>query len=291
MTAPGIYPDVSEAEYHAEKESDRPLLSASLCKILHNESPLHTWCASPRLNPNYVSEEKEIFDIGTVAHALMLQGLEIAHICDYPDWRTAASRVCRESARAAGKVPILTKHWERVSLMVSAGEIQIAAHKEASDAFTDGTAESVLLWIDAATDGTPVHCKARLDWLKNDHLRIFDYKSTGTSVNPETISRFAISQNWDIQSCFYRRGVKKLFNLDADFFFVAQEDREPYALTIAGMPPPFLWSGDIKVQRAIDTWAACLESGNWPAYSDRIIYPDLPAWEEARMIEMELRTS
>lgn len=285
---PGIH-DISEADYHSDI-GEQPSLSSSIVKILATQSPLHAWTEHSRLNPHFVREEKEIFDLGTVAHALMLQGVDHACVLDYPDWRKPEARVARDEARAAGRTPILTKHWARVKEMVAAGRLQIAAHREASDAFTDGFAEQTLAWTDTATDGTVVRCKGRLDWLKTNRRRIFDYKATGTSVNPETIARFAIAQGWDIQAFFYLRGLKVITGIDAEFFFVAQEDYPPYAMTIAGMGPDFLWSGQQKVQDAIDTWAQCMTSGKWPGYSDRIIYPSLPSFEETRITEKQLRS-
>ena len=278
---------LSESNYHADTVADVPSLSSSIAKILCAESPLHAWTAHPRLNPNFVREEKEIFDLGGVAHALMLEGEDHACVLDYADWRSKDARQARDDARAMGRTPILTKHWNRVQAMIKAGKDQIAAHREAKDAFLEGNGlpEETLVW----TDDHGVVCRARPDWIKNGKKRIFDYKGTGTSVNPESLGRFAVSQGWDIQSAFYLRGIQKLFGIDAEFFFVAQEDYPPYALTVAGMPPPFRWIGDKKVQMAIDLWAQCLESGKWPAYSDRIIYPDLPAFVEAAFLEKELK--
>lgn len=269
----------------AIERSDGRALSASLAKTLCADSPLHAWTNS-RLNPDYVSEEKEIFDLGTVAHALMLEGLNAATVLDFPDWKTKAAREARDAARAQRQTPILTKHWDRVQLMVAAGKAQLAAHKQASEVFTDaGKPEMTLAWV----DDHDVPCRARLDWLRNDLRRIADYKSTGTSANPETVARTAVSQGYDIQSAFYLRGLKKITGKDADFVFVVQEDFVPYALSVVGMGPDFLWAGERKVQHAIDTWAECLETGRWAGYTNQIVYPVLPVWEETRITEQELR--
>ena len=54
---PGIY-GMSEDCYHADP-ADAPSLSASIAKILIAETPLHAWTAHPKLNPNFVREEKD----------------------------------------------------------------------------------------------------------------------------------------------------------------------------------------------------------------------------------------
>lgn len=283
---------VTEEQYQQDP-CPVPSLTASLAKILISESPLHCWTASPRLNPNYVREEKEIFDLGTIAHALMLQGVNAGLVFDVDDWRTAAAREARTAARAEGRIPILRKHWARVQEMVQAGKLQLASHREAADLFTDaGKAEQTITWV----DDHQVVCRSRLDWLRNDFRRIGDYKSTGMSVNPEQLARIAVSAGWDLQSAFYLRGLSKidpqdpLQNKNREFLFAAQEDHPPYVLTVVGMGPDFLWAGQSKVQRAIDLWAKCIESGKWPAYPDRIIYPVLPAWEEQRIEQADLRS-
>lgn len=296
---PGIFQQTDE-QYH--EGGDAPCLSSSICKILCSSSPLHAWTAHSRLNPNFVRKEKEIFDLGTVAHALMLQGIESGHIIQttkkegkgknrvdtgvpVTDYKTKEAKEERDAARAAGKSPILSYQWETVKAMVEAGRQQLANHKEASDAFTDGTAETTLLWFD---EEFGVWCKARLDWLKSDRRRIFDYKSTGTSVNPETIANYAISQGWDIQGAFYLRGLRQITGHEADFIFIAQEYFEPYALAAVGLGPDFLWNGNSKVERALGVWAECLQTNSWPGYTQRIVYPVLPAWEEERSVRKEL---
>lgn len=268
----------------SKDQAERPALSASIAKILIADTPLHAWTAHRLLNPDFEREEKEAFDLGTVAHAVMLEGESAAVIIDAKDWRTDAAKEARAEAYLLGKTPILRKHWTRVQDMVAAGKRQIAAHKEASDAFTDGEAEFAIDWL----DDHGVRCKGRIDWIRSHKKRIFDYKTTGASANPEMISRMAVSQGWDIQSVFYLRGIQKLYGVDAQFFFVVQEDFEPFALSVVGMGPDFLWAGQDKVQRAIDTWAECLTSGIWPAYPDRIVYPTLPKWEESKIEERQL---
>lgn len=279
MIAPGVY-SLSEEEYHNDP-CGLPSLSSSIAKILVAETPLHAWNAHPKLNIDFQREEKEIFDRGTVAHALLLQGLEVGVVLDYPDWKTKNAQQERIALRQSGKVPILQKHWDVVQQMVARAKQQIAAHKEASDAFTNGRPEQTLIW----EDDHGVICRARLDWLHDSHLIIDDYKSTGRDVNPANIG--GKLDNWEIQEAFYRRGIKKLFGVDAQFRFIAQENTEPYALSVIAFGPDIQWMGDVRVQRAIDLWAHCLEAGKWPGYPDRICYPTLPKWAEEEEVRRQ----
>ena len=62
---------------------------------------------------------------------------------------------------------------------------QLAQHKEASNAFTEGKPEQTIIW----REDNGIWCRARLDWLHDSHLIIDDYKSTGRSVAPDTSGR------------------------------------------------------------------------------------------------------
>lgn len=287
---PGIYPNIPEDIYHADALCDVPTLSSSMCKILVKGSPLHAWYAHPRLNRELQREEKEVFDLGTIAHALMLQGLSVAVVLKYDDWKTKAARLDRDFVRSVGKIPILEKDWARCLAMVTAGKKQLAAHKEAADAFTKGKPEQTMIW----QDDHGVMCRARVDWLHDSLVTIDDYKSTGRSANPDGIERVMHTMGYDIQSQFYLRGLAKLdpsglSNLQRQFRFIAQENVEPYALCVLGIHPTFEWSGQQQVQKAIDLWAKCLKSGKWPGYPDRICFPELPKWAEDRMVNAELQ--
>lgn len=290
---PGIY-DISEVDYQGDRIGDVPSLSASIAKILCTATPLHAWTAHPRLNPNFQREDKELFDLGTVAHALMLQGIQSAVVITeaadakgvvkpIDDWKLKDAKRQRDEVRAAGKIPVLSKHWDRIQAMVTAGKAQLAAHKEARNAFSDGKPEQTLVWV----DDHGVQCRARLDWLKDSRKGFSDYKSTGMTANPEAISRSLFGASWDVQEAFYRRGLKKL-GYEAEGVFVCQEDSPPYALSAIGFNPLIMRVADGKVQMAIDLWAKCLKENNWPGYPDRTCYPEMPKWMEERAMEKEL---
>lgn len=291
ISEPGIY-DLTEEEYHSDP-CPEPSLSASIAKKIVGQSPAHARHAHPRLNPAFAREEKEIFDRGTVAHALLLQGIERAEIIaeavdakgvrrDIDDWKLADAKRQRDEARAAGKIPILEKHWATVQQMIERCREQIAQHKEASDAFTEGKPEQTIIW----REDNGVWCRAKLDWLHDSRLKIDDYKSTGRDVDPESIGRNAVD-NLEIQEAFYRRGIKALTGNDPAFRFVCQENVEPYAVSVIGFGPDFQWMGDAKVEYAIRIFGKCLKSGRWPGYPDRICYPMLPKWAEEAWERME----
>ena len=281
---PGVY-EISANEYHSDPVVV-PSLSSSLARALIANSPLHCWFESPRLNPNFQREEEEKFDLGTAAHALLLEGESGVQVIDAPDWRTKAAREARDAARAAGKLPLLAARWADVLAMVKSAREQLDAHTEADDMFTEGKAEQTLIWQEDTRDGA-IYCRARPDFLHDDHLLIDDYKTTGASANPEAWTRGLFNSGFDIQTAFYLRGVRAIFGTQATFRFAIQENYPPYALSIISLAPDALVIAEKKVLYAIEQWAKCLRANHWPGYPARICYAGLPPWEEAAWLEKE----
>jgi len=275
--------EVLAANYHADVLGyDSPSLSSSIVHILTESTPKHAWTAHPRLNPWYEPLEDDKFDVGTAAHALMLQGEEIVSVVEAKDWRTNEAKDKRDLARKEGKVPLLAHQWENVQAMARLARTQFDQHEADPPLFTDGKPERTLVWEE---DG--VLCRARLDWLRDDHRAIDDLK-TCRSANPEAWTRrtmFAIGA--DTQASFYRRGVRAVTGADAEFRFVIVEKVPPYAFSVISPGPAVLALADEKVDRAISTWRRCLAEDSWPGYPTQVCHAELPAWVESQWLERE----
>ena len=282
----GIYTLAADA-YHADP-CDTPSLSASIARILCVDTPIHAWTQHPRLNPDYQPEEAEKFDIGTAAHALLLQGDEIAEVLEFTDWRTNAAKDARDEARANGRLPLLAKNWQQVRRMVEAARIQLQGVDANPVPFTGGQPEQTLVWTDQGA-----HCRARLDWLRDDRAAIDDYKTTSRpgGANPEAWSRSLFNMGYDVQAAFYLRGVHQLTGAEPDWRWVVQETAPPYALSVVSLTPAARELADAKVEYALKTWRDCLAANVWPGYPTQVCYAELPGWEEARWLEKEERES
>jgi hypothetical protein len=277
----GIY-TIPAAQYHADP-CPAPSLSSSIAKMLCLSSPLHAWYAHPRLSPAPIEDDCEAFDLGTAAHALLLEQRDQVVIIDAADWRTKDAKVQRDQARAAGAIPLLKKRWVDVQAMVTAARVQLDAHTDGGAAmFLNGQPEQTLIWKEG-----DVWCRARLDWLRPG--AIDDYKSTSASANPETWSRSMFGMGADIQACWYLRGLKALTGIDATFRFCVQEVRPPYALAVVGLGPDALVLGEKKLLYAIETWRGCRATSDWPGYPRRTCWASLPMAHEAWWLEFESR--
>lgn len=279
---PGIH-TIDAKQYHGDP-SEKPSLTASIADKLVNQTPLHAWHAHPRLNPDFKREEKSTFDIGTIAHSLILEGdVTKVHVIDATDWRKKAVQEERDEARARGKVPILAPDWDRVLDMVGAVKLQLGRREDEIPLFTDGKPEQTLVWEERG-----ITCRARLDWLRDDHLAIDDLKTTGRSANPLEWNRNTL---WgigaDLQVAFYLRGLEKLTGTKAQWRYVICETAAPYAISVLSPAPSMLELGAQKVERAIELWRECLAKDQWPGYPTPIYYAEPPPYIELQWMERD----
>jgi hypothetical protein len=285
---PGIYAIPVES-YHADEIAaggdslETPTLSASIANILINKSPAHAAAAHPRLNPDLERVESDKFDIGTAAHRLLLEGDNAIDVVDAADWRTAAAKEARATARGAGRIALLPKQAEAVVATTAAARVQLSGHSAQPPLFTDGKPEQTLVWEDAHG----VICRARLDWLRDDYAAVDDLKTTSASADPEKWTRTMYGMGGDVQVAFYMRGVERLTGIKPVFRFVVVETYPPYALSVVDLAPSALALADDKVQRAIDLWATCLENDFWPAYPTSVASIEVPTYEELNWLARE----
>ncbi len=273
---------IPAATYHADP-CPEPSLSSSIAKMLCLSSPLHAWYEHPRLSPAPIEDDCEAFDIGTAAHALLLEQRDQVVIIDAADWRTKDAKALRDQARAAGAIPLLKKKYADVQAMAIAARAQLAAQTDGgAEMFANGAPEQTLIWKEG-----DVWCRARVDWLRAG--AIDDYKSTSAAANPETWSRTLFSSGFDIQCAWYLRGLKAITGVDAVFRFAVQETYPPYALSVIGLGPDALLLAEKKCLYALEVWRASLAANKWDGYPRRTCWASLPMAHEAWWLEKEMR--
>lgn len=277
---PGIH-TIPSAIYHADPCAE-PSLSNTIAKILIGRSALHAWHAHPRLGNGRVedAEEEAKFNYGSACHDVLLEGGEALLVIspqDYPSkpkkageqgsipkgWTNDAIRAARDSAKAAGRIPVLPPQANRISAMVEVAKRFIDG-SEIAEYWTDAKSEVSAIWEE---DGIWLRC--RFDRLHNGHRFIGDYKST-KDAEPEAFSRHISRMGYHFQDAFYRRAVRALGYPDPRFAFLAQEITAPYACSLHDCSPALQEIADAQVERAVSLWRACMRTGKWPGYGGRI---------------------
>lgn len=284
ITAPGLYQIPADA-YHADP-CPEPSASASILTTLYARTPAHAYTDHPRLNPNWKPDDDAKFDRGSAAHDLLLRGLDAMHEVDARDWRTKEAKQQRDEARAAGLIPLLSKDVADVRAMVEAARVQIAAIPEAAS-FLSADARSELVAI-GQRDG--LWRRAMIDRIDPEG-GIFDYKTTSGSAKAHIWARnYLFGGDHDIQPVWHAACATDATGEPPPFFrFLVQEVRAPYCLSLVEITPWGLAKADEKVEIAWRQWSACMRSGVWTGYPNRVCWVDPPGYTETDIAAHEDR--
>lgn len=280
IIAPGLHEGIPNATYHRGLRSDPKPLSSSMAKTLVTKSPAEfKWEAEHRV-------EKDVFDIGTAVHELILEGeFKTVTVLDFPDYKTKAAQDAKKATYAAGLTPMLERDLVDVRAMAKA----VKDSKLASSVFTDGKPEVSALVQDPKSG---IWLQARFDWLTlGKRPRIADLKTSVKGANPRSFNREIAERHYHLSMAFYRRVLMLLGYDDPQLMFVVVGKTAPHLTSVHDISVSDRIVGDLLVDKAIATYAACLATDSWPGYDNAIHVTDLPAWagfEAAEITGMEM---
>lgn len=281
--APGIHFDIPEADYHGDRLMASPTLSRSEAVMLLDESPLHLWCAHPRLGAKTFTPPTKKLDFGTAAHSMVLgSGPEIV-VVDADNWATKAAKEARDAIRASGNTPILAHDKERADALHKAFFMRLGEFG-LREKFEAGKSEVTIITNETAG----VFCRVRLDRLFIDEVAgkaiIFDPKFC-ESANPSGLSRQVINMGYVVQEAYYTQALQTArpdLSGRIKFIYLFIEDHFPFAMTPVELNGEFKCIGISKVCRALDAWKKCLAEGRWPGYTKELLTIEPPAWALAQ---------
>jgi hypothetical protein len=276
VSGPGIYSSIEAADYHADP-CPEPSLSKSIAWIMTEQSAAHARLAHPRLNPQHEEENRQSFDLGTAAHAMLLESEQSFVIIGADNFRTKAAQEARDAAYAEGKTPLLESQHEELQTMVAAARQQLPP-----GVFEGGRSEETLVWREG-----DAWCRARLDYTPDADGVFWDYKTTSGSAEPRAFQNTFYRMGYHLQARFYLRGIEKLYGRQAEFRFVVQELKPPYAVSPPlGLDAEAEALGDLLAERAIRYWQWCTANNRWPGYAKETHWLELPGWLAYQLAEM-----
>jgi hypothetical protein len=246
--APGMHLGLDEQVYHRDPDS----LSVSGAKTLLRCPALFKWQQEHPVH-------KDVFDVGSAAHALVLGVGAPLEVIDAANWMTKAAKEARDEARAEGRTPLLTADYERVQAMADA----LSSHTLAMRLLSQGEPEVSAFCPDEETGVTR---RARFDWL--GPRWVTDYK-TAASVDPRDLAgRYGAVSKWkyDMQAAWYTDIARDLGRTVDTFAFIFQTKEPPYLVTVAVVPDDDLDDARERNRRALALFRDCTESGQWPGY-------------------------
>lgn len=275
---------IDSAEYHADP-CPEPSLSSTLAKTMLQQSPLHAWVASPRLNPDWEPKDSKTFDIGRAAHRAVL-GAGGDYVAIPEDLlgtsgaaSTKAAKAFIEDARAAGKTPLKAAEVDQIEIMAEKARGHMLMLGEDLD-----PARSEMVAI-AQIDG--IYCRAMLDNVPLDARKpIYDFK-TCESAHPTAVQRAIANYGYDVQAEHYRQVWLAATGEDRPFRFIFQEKAAPHEICVVELGADSLFMARKKIARAREMWRICRDSGQWPGYPLGVHQIDLPSWALAQWLERE----
>lgn len=266
IDAPGLVEDMPEAVYHARSE-----LSSTGARTLLRNAAKYQW---DRTHPVH----KDVFDLGSAVHTLVLgTGWPIAVVAA-DDWRTKDAKEQRDDARAEGRVPMLVKDFLVAKAMADA----VLMDKVARPIFEmDSLREPSMFATDPAT-GVPM--RARLDLLAPETELMVDLKTAQSAANDD-FARDAAKYGYQVQEWHYRRTLGVASRLDdympGRFLFVVVEKSPPYLVNVIELDAEFAQIGRSQVDRALRLYAECAATDTWPGFERPDGQPNVvgpPAW-------------
>jgi hypothetical protein len=285
-TVAGEYKVATMPEYIAA-----PALNSGVLQTFVSRCPQAAWFES-WLNPNREREDTEATDIGTIAHAIVLEG-SVSNMVEVnpelfpsrttgsiPDgWTNKDIRNARDRAREDGKIPVLSKNYNAIRGMVDSVHRFIASlaidEPEIWQMFRPNGGESELTIL---TDDDGTLCKIRPDKISVNRKIVADLKFTGVTAEPNAFGRQMNSMGYAMSAAFYRRMIRRAYGCDSDYYFIVCETMKPYLCSLVGVDPAWGAWGAARVQRGIRGWKHCVDTNRFPGYPTRVVYPELPPW-------------
>lgn len=276
--------EFSEENYHSDP-CPAPSLSSHVAMTVISKSLMHAWRSHPKSPGFETSVLGAAADRGSAAHALLFGGKAIETILA-DDFRTAAAREARDKARAAGRIPMLSKDVEGLAGMIEPARQRF--HDLHSGAFL---CEQTAVWRDPGSIYVGWR-RARIDTLSTSRALIVDYKTTEGAVDALSCERRIADTGLQIQAAAYIDAVETLhpeLTGRVKFIFQWQEQKAPYALSPPiEMSEAFLSLGRAQWKAACHLWDKALQHSAFPGYSPHPYLACPPPWELSRWEERQL---
>ena len=283
---PGVFDGVPATDYHSVITPE-PALSSSGARALIAECPAYFWFHS-EINPDRPTETNANFDLGQVAHLLVLEPDKVRDrvvVLQYDDYRKDAARYARDEARAHGYIPLLVDQFA----VLQEARDAIAAHPVARHAFAGAAVERTYVWRDPAT-GRWLKCRPDVSPANGRYGA--DLK-TAASANPEQFARSIANFGYGQQAAWCLDGMRAAGGMDVPdrFAFVVVAKSPPYLVSVVWLDVDDIARGRELNRRAIAIFDRCASAGwgreHWPGYqADGAETISQPAWARKRQDEL-----
>lgn len=285
ISEPGVYALPIEV-YHGQPTVG-PSISSSGLRTIWSQSPAHYFVDSA-LNPKRAPQtDRPAFALGRLAHKLLLEGSDgladefVTRPEQWSDWRTKAAQEWRDGMIAAGKTVITEADLAAVTGMAES----LARHPLVEHGILDGFVERSLIWKDAKTG---VWLKSRPDVVPRASGLFSDLKTTA-SVSDNDLERSLSDYGYHMQAALVGLASEAVLGRPMEeFALVWVEKAPPHCVRVTVLTGEDLDRGRQQLRRAIDQFAECIATGEWPGPGGSrrdAEYLTLPPWAAKRIDE------
>lgn len=260
--SPGIYQGIPNEAYHAG-----PGISKSGLWKIHTSTPAHFKFPPP-------PKRKEHFEFGEAVHLAILEPdtFEAKTYRGPDDRRGNKWKDAIEFGKVSNKIVLTETDYDNALAVRDA----VHADQWINSIITGGDrmVEASAYWKD---EQTGVMCRCRPDLYRKDLNIILDVKSTLCAAERD-FAKSIVNYGYHSQEAFYSDGMAALgAGVDA-FVFLAWEKESPYAKAVYELPPSIVEEGRLIMRKALNTYAACVTSNNWPGYASGVTELKFPRW-------------
>jgi hypothetical protein len=252
----GVY-DLSDADYHADP-CPSPSLNNTIAKVILR-SPAHAYQAHPRLGRVLSPVQTKEMLIGSATHISLFGGQALIRVIDADSFRTKAAQEERDSALAAGDIPLLADDARLVESMTAVARpyVDSVLPKKFLTETTLCVQEGEGLWR-----------RGKVDACTTDLELMADYK-TAVSIADADLPFVVDKYGYAMQQEFYKRLARGVGATDPRFTFIFQEKDPPYCVRVVELDEAYAQIGANWVERATRAWDRAIVSGVWPGYSEQ----------------------
>lgn len=279
----GIYQ--LDADIYHRDPAPEPSLSSTVAKTLINQSPLHAWTISPRLNPNWEPDNRKAFDIGRAAHRQVLgvgddfEAIPADLLGANGAASTKAAKEFIEDCRARGVTPLKEAEVDAIHAIAARVKAKLGLldiHLDPAHSEVAALAQFDGVWNRCMIDNAP----------SDPRQPLYDLKTT-VDASPAQVERTIMNYGYQMQAQHYIDIWKATTGEERSFVFIFVEKEPPFEVTLARIAYGTMVIAKKQIGRARELWRLCLDRGEWPGYPIGIMEVDLPEYWQARWLERE----
>lgn len=259
---------VPEAVYHADPVQGGSLSYTGMKELLKSPAHYRHYMDTPR-------ESKPAFDEGHIIHSLVL-GTELNVVeLPYESFRSKASQMDRDKARADGLIPLKQGELDPLKAVAEA----VLNDATARPLFEyDGPTELSMFAPDSASG---VWLRGRADKVSvlEGETVLVDLKTT-RDADPRQFSRAVADFGYYIQGALYGDLYQQTHDQNQpapEMVFVAVTKTEPHLVSVSRLDWQYEHLAVDKIQEAISLYKKCTATGEWPGY-DGVHLLEPPSW-------------